>query len=99
MPDVAADADPNTGYNVRVDGENFVIGGTSAVAPLMAGLIALMNEKTGASAGFINPKLYTSPNLCRDITNGDNITTKTKKGYKAGTGWDACTGWGVLSGL
>ena len=99
LPDVAADADPNTGYNVRVDGENFVIGGTSAVAPLMAGLIALMNEKTGTSAGFINPKLYTSPNLCRDIIKGDNITTKTKKGYKAGTGWDACTGWGVLSGL
>ncbi len=99
LPDVAADADPNTGYNVRVDGEDLVIGGTSAVAPLMAGLIALVNEKNKSSAGFINPKLYTSPNLCRDITQGDNITTKTKKGYKAGAGWDACTGWGVLSGL
>lgn len=99
LPDVAADADPNTGYNVRVDGENFVIGGTSAVAPLMAGLIALVNEKNKSSAGFINPKLYASPNLCRDITKGDNITTTTKKGYKASKGWDACTGWGVLSGL
>ena len=99
LPDVADDADPNTGYNVRVDGENMVIGGTSAVAPLMAGLLALVNEKNKSSAGFINPKLYTSPNLCRDITEGDNITTKSKKGYKAGAGWDACTGWGVLSGL
>ena len=98
LPDVAANADPNTGYNVRVDGENSVIGGTSAVAPLMAGLIALVNEKTKKMAGFINPKLYTAPNLCRDITEGDNITTKSKKGYKAGAGWDACTGWGVLSG-
>ena len=99
LPDVAADADPNTGYNVRVDGANMVIGGTSAVAPLMAGLIALVNEKNGNSAGFINPKLYTTPNLCRDITQGDNITTTTNKGYTAGAGWDACTGWGVLSSL
>ena len=102
LPDVAGNADPNTGYNVLVDGESLVIGGTSAVAPLMAGLIALVNEKNssngGSTAGFINPKLYSSPNLCRDITKGDNITAGTK-GYKAGTGWDACTGWGVLSGL
>lgn len=99
LPDVAADADPNTGYNVRVDGQNMVIGGTSAVAPLMAGLIARVNQKNNNHAGFINPKLYAAPNLCRDITQGDNITTSTKKGYKAGPGWDACTGWGVLSGL
>ena len=96
---MAANADPNTGYNVLVDGEKAVIGGTSAVAPLMAGLIALVNEKNGRSAGFINPKLYTSPNVCRDVTEGDNITTKSKRGYKAAKGWDACTGWGVLSGL
>ncbi len=99
LPDVAGDADPNTGYNVRVDGQDMVIGGTSAVAPLMAGLMALVNEKNGSSAGFINPKLYTSPNLCRDITQGDNITTTTKQGYTAGAGWDACTGWGVLNNL
>ena len=99
LPDVAANADPNTGYNVRVDGQNFVIGGTSAVAPLMAGLVALINEKNGTHAGFINPVLYATPRLCRDITVGNNITTKTKKGYMAGKGWDACTGWGVLSGL
>ncbi len=99
LPDVAADADPNSGYNVRVDGQNMVIGGTSAVAPLMAGLIARVNEKSSSHAGFINPKLYSTPNLCRDITQGDNITTTTQQGYKAGVGWDACTGWGVLSNL
>jgi len=99
LPDVAANADPETGYNILVDGESAVIGGTSAVAPLMAGLIALINERTGANAGFINPKLYSTPHLCRDITKGDNITTRTKKGYKAGVGWDACTGWGVLSNM
>jgi len=46
-PDVAADADPVTGYQVRVDDENTVVGGTSAVAPLMAALTALMNQSLG----------------------------------------------------
>jgi kumamolisin len=99
LPDVAANADPDTGYKVLVDGQNLVIGGTSAVAPLMAGLIALINEKKTAAVGFIHPQLYANPALCRDIVTGDNITTAAKKGYKAGTGWDACTGWGVLSKL
>ncbi len=99
LPDVAGNADPNTGYNVLVDGQQLVIGGTSAVAPLMAGLMALVNEKNKKNAGFINPQLYANPKLCRDITKGDNITTSTGKGYKAGAGWDACTGWGVLSNL
>jgi len=99
VPDVAGNADPQTGYKVRVDGQNMIIGGTSAVAPLMAGLIALVNEKNGKPAGFINPQIYANKNSCRDITNGDNITTSTKKGYKAGKGWDACTGLGVLSNL
>ncbi|MGI4750398.1 MAG: S53 family peptidase [Janthinobacterium lividum] len=99
VPDVAADADPSTGYKVLVDGQQFVIGGTSAVAPLMAGLLALINQQKGTAAGFINPALYANPNLCRDITEGDNKTTKTNTGFTAGTGWDACTGWGVLSKL
>jgi kumamolisin len=99
LPDVAGDADPESGYNVRVDGQNMVIGGTSAVAPLMAGFIALVNEQKGTPVGFINPKIYADQSGCRDITSGDNITTSTKLGYKAGKGWDACTGWGVLSKL
>ena len=99
VPDVAGNADPNTGYKVRVDGQNMVIGGTSAVAPLMAGLIALVNEKNGKAAGFINPKIYAAAGSCRDITVGNNITTSTNKGYKAGKGWDGCTGLGVLSTL
>jgi len=98
VPDVAAVADPATGYDVRVDGENFVIGGTSAVAPLMAGLIALINEKLHKPAGFIHTKLYAATDACRDITQGDNITVTGNKGYKAGEGWDACTGTGVPIG-
>ena len=99
LPDVAANADPNTGYNVLVDGEELVIGGTSAVAPLMAAFIALVNEKKQQPVGFIHPELYSNTSLCRDITQGDNITTSTNEGYEAGPGWDACTGWGVLSQL
>jgi kumamolisin len=99
LPDVAGDADPNTGYKVLVDGQQMVIGGTSAVAPLMTGLIARINQQKGKPAGFINPSLYSNPSLCRDITVGDNKTTSANTGYTAGPGWDACTGWGVLSKL
>lgn len=99
VPDVAGDADPSTGYKVLVDGQQLVFGGTSAVAPLMAGLLALINQQKSTAAGFINPTLYANPSLCRDITDGDNKTTKTNTGYVAAKGWDACTGWGVLSKL
>jgi kumamolisin len=97
VPDLAAVADPATGYEILVDGQHLVIGGTSAVAPLMAGLIALINEKLQRPAGFIHKKLYASADVCRDITEGDNITADSK-GYKAGEGWDACTGKGVPVG-
>lgn len=98
LPDIAAVADPETGYNVLVDGQKFVIGGTSAVAPLMAGLIARINEKLGKNVGFIHPKLYAQPDVCRDITEGNNITVSGNKGYTAGPGWDACSGYGVPDG-
>ncbi len=99
VPDVAGNADPDTGYNVLVDGQQMVIGGTSAVAPLMAGLIALLNEQSGKVAGYIHPTIYANPSLCRDITSGNNKTTSKNTGYTAGPGWDACTGLGVLSKL
>jgi kumamolisin len=99
FPDVAGNADPTTGYQILVDGRSLVIGGTSAVAPLMAGLTALMNELNDDNIGFVNPSLYADPSNLRDITEGDNITTSTNLGYKAGDGWDACSGWGVPSEL
>lgn len=98
LPDVSAVADPSTGYNVRVDGKNLVIGGTSAVAPLMAGLVALLNQQRKKPIGFLNPVLYANPAVCRDITAGDNITVAGSKGYKAQPGWDAATGLGVVDG-
>lgn len=98
VPDVAADADPASGYKIRVDGADYVFGGTSAVAPLMAGLIALINQLRGKNVGFIHPIIYANTAGFRDITVGNNITTKTKKGFTAGIGWDACTGLGVADG-
>ncbi len=88
VPDVAGDADPVTGYTVRVDGQTMVIGGTSAVAPLWAGLIAVANKQNGVSAGFINPAIYGAKTGFRDITQGNNGA------FQAGPGWDACTGLG-----
>jgi kumamolisin len=95
VPDVSGDADPTTGYSVRVDGQNQVIGGTSAVAPLWAGLIALANAQNGKSAGFIQPAIYAAKGKAafNDITSGTNYSG-TPVGFKAGPGWDACTGLG-----
>ncbi|MDR3715140.1 MAG: S53 family peptidase [Puia sp.] len=100
VPDIAADADPNTGYTILVDGEQMQIGGTSAVAPMMAGLLARINQQKGKPAGFIHPVLYANPSVCRDITQGNNITvTKGTGGYTAGPGYDACSGLGVPDGI
>jgi kumamolisin len=93
VPDVAGDADPETGYEVRVDGSSMVIGGTSAVAPLWAALIALINQSTGKSAGYINPLLYQNPQALRDVTQGNNGD------FAAQAGWDACTGLGSPNGM
>jgi len=98
VPDIAANADSATGYNVLVDGQWIVVGGTSAVAPLIAGLIALANQKLKRKAGFIHPKLYAAKApVFKDIVTGNNITAKNG-GYTAGPGWDACTGLGVPLG-
>jgi kumamolisin len=94
VPDICGDADPETGYVVRVDGKTQVIGGTSAVAPLWAALAALLNQQLGHPIGFVNPKLYALPAASFfDIVSGNNGD------YKAGPGWDACTGLGSPNGV
>jgi kumamolisin len=92
VPDVAGDADPETGYTVRIDGQDTVIGGTSAVAPLWSALIALVNQARGAPVGYIHPTLYGARTAFNDITKGDNGD------FAAGVGWDACTGLGSPRG-
>ena len=91
LPDVCGDADPVSGYNVRVDGQETVVGGTSAVAPLWAGLVALINKRVGYPVGYLSPLLYRklgTSGCFRDITQGSNGD------YKATAGWDPCTGFG-----
>ena len=80
-------------YQVEVDGQAIVVGGTSAVAPLWAALIALLNQQLGKSVGFFNSSAYgaLSSSGFHDIVSGNNGA------YSAGPGWDACTGWGSPS--
>ena len=93
VPDVAGNADPLTGYQVRVDGKADVIGGTSAVAPLWAALIARCNQKLGRPLGDVHAALYRiGPRAFRDITEGNNGA------YQAAAGWDPCTGLGSPDG-
>jgi hypothetical protein len=96
VPDVAGNADPQTGYRVRVDGRDVVIGGASAVSPLWAALIARLAQATGRSFGLVQPVLDTTSGTqttdFRDITVGNNGA------YTAAPGWDACIGLGVPIG-
>jgi kumamolisin len=101
VPDVAGNADPNTGYQILADGQPGTVGGTSAVAPLWAGLIARINQRLGTPVGFLNPLLYSqvaNANAMHDITNGTNDITGQIGGYSAGPGWDPCTGFGSPDG-
>lgn len=97
VPDIAMSA---TNYFTRVDSFEGASGGTSAVAPLMAALIARLNQAKGKNVGFMNPFLYSNAanGVVHDVTRGTNAITSTVKGYKAGPGWDACTGLGTPNG-
>jgi kumamolisin len=101
VPDVAGNADPATGYQVLADGQHMVVGGTSAVAPLWAGLIARLNQRLGKPVGFLNPLLYSqvaSARAFNDVLSGTNDITGQIGGYPARAGWDACTGLGSPNG-
>jgi hypothetical protein len=107
VPDVAGNAATASNYKFSSGGNPFIGGGTSAVAPLYAGLIAVINAALGEPVGFLNAILYTLGNsVCRDVNpwatnppsgpidNHRNAVT----GYTAVAGWDACTGWGSING-
>jgi kumamolisin len=93
-PDVSGNASPTTGYRIRVNGQEQVTGGTSAVSPLYAGLVMRLNGALGHPAGYLNPFFYKNgaSGIFNDVTSGNN------NGYNAGPGWDACTGWGSING-
>jgi kumamolisin len=126
LPDVAGNASPNSGYDLWLYGQALstlvitsgpgagnpfgVVGGTSAVAPLYAALIALINASLNKKVGYLNPTLYSlgSGGIFRDIndgvsnsvswTNADGSVGGPSLGYSSGPGWDACTGWGSING-
>lgn len=97
VPDIAMSA---TNYFTRVDSQEGASGGTSAVAPLMAALVALLNQAKKKNVGFLNPFLYANAakGVVNDVTSGTNAIYQTLKGYKAGAGWNACTGLGTPDG-
>jgi kumamolisin len=82
---------------VLVDGTSTVSGGTSAVAPLYAGLFARINEALVSAGkprvGFVNAQLYQDASAFNDITSGNN------GGFSAGPGWDPATGLGSPDGV
>ena len=99
LPDVSAVADPDTGYAVRSGGQWMVVGGTSAVAPLFAGLCARLNALTGRKIGLLNAAIY-KPNVSsafNDITTGNNSCDGVV-GYSAAIGWDPVSGFGSPNG-
>jgi kumamolisin len=103
IPDIAGNASPNSGYAEFLGGNSVgPTGGTSAVAPLYAGLMAVINANLGSSAGFINPLLYSLAGSAFKDTLGApgpaNNSFQGVTGYSAGPGWDACTGLGSLNG-
>jgi kumamolisin len=95
VPDIAMSA---TNYFTRVDSDEGASGGTSAVAPLMSALAALLSQAKQKNVGFLNPILYANPGVLHDVVSGTNAITNTVKGYNAGPGWDACTGLGTPDG-
>jgi kumamolisin len=109
VPDVAANASANTGYFVVAGGQQEISGGTSASAPLWAGLVARINQQlasSGKRVGYLTPLLYGAvpggtgalgKQACNDIHTGDNITAHVG-GFKSTSGFDAVTGWGSPKG-
>jgi subtilase family serine protease len=102
VPDVSADADPDTGYAIFYDGGWHVFGGTSAAAPTWASLVALADSSSycagRAAIGFVNPILYGLPaGDFHDVTVGNNSYAKVS-GYAAGSGYDMASGLGTPDG-
>jgi kumamolisin len=104
VPDVTGDGDPDSGYNILVDGQPVQEGGTSAVAPLWAALIARINQKLNGRVGFVNPQIYSlagNSGAFNDITAGNNRVSFQQfdnVGYDAGPGWDPTSGLGSPNG-
>lgn len=98
VPDVAGNADPATGYQILVDGQRTVAGGTSAVAPLWAALLARLAQGAGRKLGLVHTQLYQGVRAGTAQAGFRDITTGSNGAYQAAPGWDACTGLGTPDG-
>jgi hypothetical protein len=101
VPDVASSADPDEGAVFYYNGEQEIIGGTSWSSPTWAGFCALINQARAnanlSSIGLLGPNIYPliGTSNFRDITVGNNFTSKSPTKYGAGVGYDETTGVGV----
>jgi kumamolisin len=100
VPDIAGNADPASGYYILLNGFPIATGGTSAVAPFYAGLVATLNNTPAGPIGYLNPRLYAwkGSAVFRDIADGVSNASGGAPGYTSGPGWDACTGLGSING-
>ena len=98
VPDVSGNADPVSGYQVVVGGQQQPIGGTSAVAPLWAGLIARLAQATGKKLGLLQPLVYPGATPGIDAAGFHDITQGSNGTYAAGLGWDPASGLGSPDG-
>lgn len=90
VPDIAMDADPNSGANVYVSGTPEGVGGTSLASPLSLGVWARLESAHGNGLGFASPALYKQyggPGF-HDVVLGDTGP------YPATPGYDLATGMG-----
>jgi len=93
VPDVAFDADPNSGALVLVNGKNAQIGGTSLAAPLHTGFWARVMSKHNNSLVYPASALY-QYGPANEAAMFHDVLTGSNGGYSAATGWDYCTGFG-----
>ena len=103
VPDVSANASPNSGYPFILGGGSAIANGTSASAPLWAGLVAVLNAALDENVGFINPVIYALNGAgFRDILPEPGAADNSflgVTGYPVTPGWDAVTGWGSPRGV
>ena len=99
VPDVSGNADPQSGYPILIGGKTFVFGGTSAVAPLYAGLCALLNAATGHAIQHLGALCFANPTVCRDVSVGSNGAYRAKPGVDAASGVGSIDGTRLLTTL
>jgi pseudomonalisin len=102
VPDISASAAIHDAYIIQIQGQSFLVGGTSAAAPALASVMAMVNQKAGSAQGNANPNFYALANLqlsaggaavFHDVTSGSNSVPGVT-GFNAGSGYDLATGLG-----